>query len=578
MACLKLTIYHRGLSLIEVLLVAAIMSTFFVGLFGSLSYTLALINDSRSRLTALSVANDEMEYIRSLSYDSVGTVSGIPSGLIPQTSTTTLNGIEFTKRVLVEYVDDDADGVGAADSNGITTDYKQAKITVSWSYKGEDKELFLVSNIIPRSIETNVGGGKLRVHVFDAGVMPLPGVSVRVVNDDQSPSIDVTRTTDASGTAIFGGAPAGSGYQISAFASGYSTDQTYEASTELPNPTTLPVSVVEADISTVNFFIDELGQLKIRTLGEQTVNTSSEDFADSSGVATSSQVAVASSSLTLSQAGGVYASAGTAILKATSPTPLKGWEALAFEADTPGSTTARLQLYTGTSTLTLIPESDLPGNNAGFGAGVVDLTALSAAAYPELAVGLVLETVDGSETPAVSRVAISYIESETALSGVDLEVTGAKTIGTEASSTPIYKTEASVTTDASGEYTFSGIEWDAYTVTAPGYDIAEACPADPAVVLPGEATELELLLVADSSHTLRVQAQTPSGVPLSGAVVTLSRTGFSETINTSGCGQAFFSGLTSAADYRLEISPAGHDPWIQTELEVTGDIVSVVQF
>ena len=114
----------RGFSLIELLVVAAIMALFIGGLFVTIQTSLKLVADNRARMSALSVANDRLEYIRSLSYDAVGTVSGLPAGTIPQVSTSTLNGFLFTERILIEYIDDAADGVGVSDSNAITTDYK----------------------------------------------------------------------------------------------------------------------------------------------------------------------------------------------------------------------------------------------------------------------------------------------------------------------------------------------------------------------------------------------------------------------------------------------------------------------
>src|SRR3989344_5779907 len=213
----------RGFSLVEVLVVIAITALVFVGLFAAFEYSLKLIAQSRAKMTALTVANDQ-----------------------------------------IEYIDDDADGIGAADTNGITTDYKQVKVSVEWTINGNTNEVFLVSNITPRSIETNVGGGTLRVNVFDADVQPLPGASVRVVNNTIVPNVDVTRTTDATGVALFGGAPAGPDYEIFVTGVGYSSDQTYMATTSLPTPITQPVAVVEADISTMNFFIDRTSELTVR--------------------------------------------------------------------------------------------------------------------------------------------------------------------------------------------------------------------------------------------------------------------------------------------------------------------------
>jgi len=73
-----------------------------------------------------------MEYFRSLPYNDVGVIAGFPAGTIPQNSTLNLNGINFSERVLVEYVDDDADGSTGADTNGIILDYKQIKLEYEW--------------------------------------------------------------------------------------------------------------------------------------------------------------------------------------------------------------------------------------------------------------------------------------------------------------------------------------------------------------------------------------------------------------------------------------------------------------
>ena len=570
--------HDEGFSLVEVLVVIGISLIIFVGLFASFEYSLKLIAQSRAKMTALTVANDQMEYIRSLSYDAVGTVSGIPSGLLPQISTTTLNGIDFTKRILVEYIDDDADGVGASDSNAITTDYKQTKVSVSWNINGNANEVFLVSNITPRSIETNVGGGTLRVNVFDADVQPLPGASVRVVNNTIVPNIDVTRTTDASGIALFGGAPAGPDYEIFVFGTGYSSDQTYMATTTLPTPSTQPVAVVEADISTMNFFIDRTSELTVHTLSGKTTQEYTETFTDMTGIVEFTDVALADGAMGLATSGSAYVSSGDLFLTPLTPSPLDAWEFLVASGTVPFNTAATIRFYTSTSTADLIPDSDLPGNGIGFSVGTVDISALSKDTYPSIVVGITLETSDTSITPTVDEVQLLYLESETGLAGVDLYMQGSKTIGTNASGTDIYKTTNSITTDSNGEYVFPDLEWDAYTFTVSGYDIAEACSNNPLDLSPNTTETMDLVLVADSASTLRVVAETISGTKLISAEVTLERPGFSETMDTSTCGQVFFTGLNSNTDYELTVSPSGFAAQTISAITITSDEVMVVKF
>lgn len=569
---------QAGFGLIEVLVVIGISLIIFAGLFAAFEYSLKLIAQSRAKMTALTVANDQMEYIRSLAYDSVGTVSGIPTGLLPQISTTTLNEIDFTKRILIEYIDDDADGIGASDNNGITTDYKQAKVSVEWNINGNTNEVFLVSNITPRSIETNVGGGTLRVNVFDADVQPLPGASVRVVNNTIVPNIDVVRATDSSGSALFGGAPAGPDYEIFVTGIGYSSDQTYMATTSLPTPATQPVAVVEADISTMDFFIDRTSELQVRTLSGKTTQGYNETFADTAGIAEATDVTVSAGTAGLSISGSAFVSSGVLFLSPLTPSPLDAWEFLVSSGTVPFNTDARIRFYTSTSTSDLIPNSDLPGNDTGFAIGAVDISALSSVTYPSIVVGITLETSDTSITPTVDEVQIFYLESEAALAGVNLTMQGSKTIGTDGSGSLVYKTADSITTDSNGEYVFPDLEWDAYTFVSPSYDIAEACSSNPLDLRPNRTETMYFVLAADSANTLRVVAETVSGTKLINAEVRLERPGFSETIDSSTCGQAFFTGLSSNIDYELTVTPSGYPAQTISAVSIASDVVMVVKF
>jgi type II secretory pathway pseudopilin PulG len=568
----------RGFSLIELLVVAALMIVVFGSIFTSFRYSLDLITQSRAKLSGLTLANERMEYVHSLAYDAVGTVSGIPAGAILQTSTTSLNGIEFTETILIEYIDDAADGTGASDSNGITTDYKRAKITEGWSTRGVYHELFLVSNIIPRSLETNVGGGTLRVNVFDANVQPLPGADVHIWNTTGTTSIDVTRTTDATGVALFGGAPAGAGYQISVTAPGYSTDQTYEASVSLPNPTTQPVAVRVADISTMNFFIDRLGSLAISTLLSKTSSSSDSSFATMASVASSSAVTTTGNTLVLTSTAGAYAASGMAYLTAVTPTSVVAWDTIAITASTTGNTAVKAYVYTGTSTYTLIPNSDLPSNNNGFTGTTIDISRLDPIAYPSITVQLQLTTSSSTVTPSVSTVAVNYVSSKTPAANSSFTLRGAKTIGTLADTSPVYKYNTAQTTNGSGQISLSALEWDAYTLTPSGYDIAEACPNNPVSVTPGASSTLELVLAAETTHSLRVVSQTVGGTPIGGATIELSRPGYNTIVTSSTCGQAFFSGLTSSSDYTLDVSASGYTTQSFTGVVITGDVVQTVTF
>ncbi len=567
-----------GFSLVEVLVVSFVMLVVFGGLLGGVKYTLDLISISRAKLTALTVANNQMEYIHSLSYNAVGTISGIPAGSIAQVSTTSLNQIVFTRTTLIEYIDDDADGIGVADSNTITTDYKQAKVTVSWEYRGVPYEIFLVSNIIPRSIETSVGGGTLRVNVFDKNVTPLPGATVRLLNTSATTTVDVTRTTDASGIALFGGAPAGPDYQVFVSAPGYSSDQTYVATTTLPNPTTRPATVLESDITTLNFFIDRLSDVNITTYTSRAEGFREEDFDDVTGIATSTNTAVSAGQLTLGDTAGVYNSSGTAELLSLAPTLLVKWDSVRVDAVLPVGTSYHLRFYHGSTSPVLIPEADLPGNTAGFSGATIDFSALDPLVYSNISIGVTLETTNVVVTPQIRKIKVWYIESEVTAPNVPLMLTGEKTIGTLVDTSLVYKTVIATTTNSSGQRTIKDIEWDGYMVRATGYDIEEACPANPVVIDPGEAVNLDVVIGLNSDHSLRVVVRDTSGALVPDAEVTLSRGAFSSLLTTGICGQVFYRSLSSAPDYDVSVTTPGLGTVVISAFDVTGDVVQVVQY
>ncbi len=148
---------NRGFSFVELLISVAIMVLVFGGLFAGIQAMIQVIGNSKASTGALALATERMEYIRSLSYDSVGTIAGIPNGAIPQNATRTLNGVTYNERVLIEYVDAPEDGIGGADANGILADYKRVKIEYSWDDRGTTKYRSLVSNIVPRGVETTSG-------------------------------------------------------------------------------------------------------------------------------------------------------------------------------------------------------------------------------------------------------------------------------------------------------------------------------------------------------------------------------------------------------------------------------------
>lgn len=562
-----------GFSLVEVLVVAAISAAIFGALFSSFYFSLELMSDSRARLTAISLATERMEFIRSLTYFDIGTVGGLPPGAIPQQSTTSVNGIDFTEEVLVEYIDDPFDGLLTAtttDINDIPSDYKRIEVTYTWQLgTGATSSASFVSYVVPPSIESTEGGGTVQIVVTDADTNGVSAADVRLINRTTTTTIDQTKQTAGNGIVLFGGAPATSSYEVVVSKPGYSRDRTYVASSSNPNPVKAPFSVSVADVSTVYFSIDELANLGVRTLAGRNEVVAFEDFPDLSGVASSTAVDTALNALVLADSGGVYEANGTAFLTQVSPGAFESWETLRIASEVPAGTEALVRLYTGSSTsgYTLVPDGDLPGNALGFTGPLVDLRGLSPASYSELTVGVELSSSDPTQTPRVNEVGLYYIDAETISPNTPVLLTSDRLIGT----TPdVPKHELDATTDGTGARQLVGVEYGDYDVSVPGSDIAMICGGNPYSVVAGQSATTTLILAADTAHTLRVTAVS-GGTPIPGADVTLSRPGYNQTESTNTCGQVFFSGVTDSSDYELNITVAGFTPHTQTGVSISGD-------
>lgn len=576
---------QSGFSFIEIIVVSALSALIFGALFSSFQFTLELISDSRAKLSALSVANDRMEYFRSLPYDDVGTISGIPAGTIPQNSTTTLNGIEFAERVLVDFVDDPADGQDTAttsDSNAIPADYKRIKVEYTWNIGNGTSSISLISNIVPRSIETTAGGGTARINVIDADSTLLPGATVRLVNNTITPAIDVTRITDASGAALFSGAPAASGYEVEVTANiageQYSTTGTYQVTASNPSPAVAPFAVLEADVSTLTFQVGELSDVDIATYSAIAEGSMREDFANMLSVATSSNVETVAGKAVLENTVGVYRNSGTVFTQVITPSPLQSWEVVRVAAELPVDTDYAVRFYTGAGPFTLIPDSELAGNSVGFTDSLIDISELDPGAYSSITAGITLSTSDTSVTPEVDEIEVFYVQSSTARPATTFDIYGTKTIGSDASSSPIFKYDTSFTTNSNGEYSITDLEFDQYMVeNQAGLDIKSACPGYPYAHIAGEDGELALTLVSNAANTARVKVVDGLDRLVPGATVTLSRPGYNQSQNTNICGQAFFTGGISAnTDYELTVSAAGYSDVNLTALTVDGDTTETV--
>jgi hypothetical protein len=541
------------MTLIDVVVGTALILIVFMGLFGLLRASILVVQLTKSKAIATTIAESQMEYVRSLSYDNVGTVGGIPGGLIPQYSTTTSNSIAYGVRTFIDYADDPADGIGAADSNGIITDYKRIKVTVTYTAGGQSRTVSIISNYSPIGMETTTGGGTLKIVVVNASGAAVPGATVRIVNASSSPSVDVTTFSDSTGIVYLPGAATSSQYQVYVSNTGYSSAQTYVRDATNQNPTPGYLTVSKDQTTTSTFAIDVLASLTIHTYAPVATTTFYDPFADASNLSSQANTQVSGGALSLANSGG-YAASGSAVSAAVAPTYLVSWMSASTTQSTPAGTTA--VLHVADSSGALLPDSVLPGNSAGFTAPV-DLSGVSTTTYPSLALRADLSTNATSTTPLVQDWGLSYLRGPVPLANVPFTLTGAKTIGSTGAGAPLYKATVSASTDSTGIDPLS-LEWDAYALTLSGYDAVDACNAPPYTLAPGTSSDTSLYLTAPTSNSLLVSVRDSAGAAVPGATVTLSRTGFSSTKASSSCGGAYFGGITASSAYTITVSKAGY--------------------
>lgn len=270
---------QKGFTLIEALVLLFIFAVISVTFLQTYTVGTRLIIDSKNRLGATALANQKMEIIRSIDYDTLGTkhlvngswVYGVPAGDILEDETVNVNTTSYLVHTFVQYVDDPFDGqAGHTPGDAIPNDYKRIRLTVSWGDGSSGRSIALFSNVSPNGIETSAGGGVLTINILDSSGAGIPGIDVHIVNT--STNIDVTAQTDSTGNITLPSTPtsvpAGTqDYVLTVSKNGY-----YGAVTYPPYPTSTfdpvdeHVSVVAGALNPITIVIDHASDIALHTV------------------------------------------------------------------------------------------------------------------------------------------------------------------------------------------------------------------------------------------------------------------------------------------------------------------------
>ncbi len=256
----------NGFTFIETLVALGVLGIFFAAIAMIVQQVLMNIGESRVRATAVALAQEKMEIVRNLPYASVGTSGGIPQGALPQTEVLTVNGLPFTIKTSVIYVDDPFDTIAPSDL--INTDYKRVRVEITWEGAYPSRTpLAFVTNIVPKGVETIVGGGTMYIQVFDSNAQPIANATVTIDNTVVTPAIHTQTLTNSNGLIVLPGAPACvTCYSISVTKSGYSTDSTHTTA-EVTNPLQPLTTVIEGQLTQISFSIDRISNITVQSFG-----------------------------------------------------------------------------------------------------------------------------------------------------------------------------------------------------------------------------------------------------------------------------------------------------------------------
>jgi len=273
--------------LIEAMVVLFVVSLITLTFYETWNLGTKHIANAKYRLGATALANQQMEIIRSLILDDIGTVSGIPSGTLAQDQTLHVNNTVYDVHTVVQFVDDPTDGTLSSGTDLAPNDYKKVTITVSWGDASDSETVDTTSIFSLDGVESVAAGtGILSVNVLNNAGVGVANASVHITNTSVTPNINVTAATDTNGNLMFPGAPASvQGYHITVSKGGYYGNMTYSPyPTSVFKPTNVHASVVAGSLTAATLVADRTSKLKIQTEDPFGASVPDIDFTISGGL------------------------------------------------------------------------------------------------------------------------------------------------------------------------------------------------------------------------------------------------------------------------------------------------------
>lgn len=204
-----------GFTLVEMIIALTLLLLVALSFIPMFVFISEASQNNRVQLIAQKLASSKIEEIRALPYEQVGTVGGNPEGVISPEYKEPIDGITFTVKTNIWWVDDPSDNdPGGNDPDPY--DYKRVKVTVTSPklFAGEEVKTADINTLVAREGEERVlNGGNLRVTVHrgwcELGELTevVEGVKIDLVGEDGA---ILTGWTGDDGEILFAGLDEGS--------------------------------------------------------------------------------------------------------------------------------------------------------------------------------------------------------------------------------------------------------------------------------------------------------------------------------------------------------------------------------
>ena len=273
---------QKGTTLVETLVAVAFFVAVAIVIYNIYATTITLNQRIKIKQLAVNVGNEMLEIARNLPYDDLGTVGGIPAGILDDQIDIERLGYTFRVNYTVRNVDLAFDGYSPTDTAPADNKLVEVKVRCQECRDSELGDFFYTfnTNVAPRSTEESTATGVLNIYVVNSSGTKVAAANVSVVNAGVSPAVNLDDNTNAQGLLqLIGALPSTLGYRIDVDKSNYSTDRTY-ISSQLggSTPVLSNASVTAGATTSITLQIDRTSTLNISSVDTACVAVPGFDF------------------------------------------------------------------------------------------------------------------------------------------------------------------------------------------------------------------------------------------------------------------------------------------------------------